>query len=82
MNMNNMDKGNIYSNVTTFTKDTEDCTTQLLGGFSESTEYLHSVSVHDCTKVTRNTRTIKGGVKVTTITIHTDNGNITINAFA
>ena len=78
--MNKRNRNDIYSSVTTFNKDTDDCNLINLGAFSDSTDRLHSVSVHDVLKVTRKTKHLSG-TKVVTITIHTANGNIDINAF-
>jgi len=72
-------KNNIFTSVTTFNKDTSDCTLNLLGGYSDATERLHSVDVHDVDNITRTTRT-RNGHKYTVITLSTPNGDIEITA--
>jgi len=69
----------IFTSVTTFNKDTDKCTLNLLGGYSDATERLHSVNVHDVDNITRTTRT-RNGRKFTVITLSTPDGDIEITA--
>jgi len=70
---------NIYSTITTSTKDTEECVVEYCGGWSDATTRLDGVTVHDVDKVTQRTQTIKG-TKYTTITMHTAEGSIAFTA--
>lgn len=75
-----MNNTETYASVTAFAKDSHDCNITNYGGYSDSTERLHSVNVHDVTKVTRKTRKL-GDSKVCVITIETPTGTIDINTF-
>ena len=73
-----------HTSVTTFTKDTDrTCINVSMGKYTDATEDLHCVMVHDVTKVTRKTKRLKNssGTKVVTITLHTATGPVDIHAF-
>ena len=78
-----------HTSITTFTRDDErKCNVDLQGAFNNAPQRadvssvdLHSVSVHDVLKVTRRTKVLPGGTKVTVVTVHTETGNVEINCF-
>jgi hypothetical protein len=70
-----------FANV--YTQDTETQEVALVTYCQSNKTSINSMSVHGANKVTRKTRKSGGteGFTVTTITIHTDNGNIEIDVF-
>jgi len=73
-----------HTNVTSFTPTdiagtVGDIVSTNLGAWCDAESELHSVSIHDVVNITRRTRKIKGGITVTTITIHTTDGSAVIN---
>jgi len=77
-----MNNSKTYANTCSFNKETGDIALNYYGAYSDSTDRLHSVGVHDVTNIVRKTKTLKGtDTKVTTIELHTATGIVTIDAF-
>jgi hypothetical protein len=70
-----------HSTMYTEDKTTGEFDSQPMGAYSGATRNMAGLSIHDVTNVTRKTRTISGGTKVTSIYITTDTGTISVDCF-
>jgi hypothetical protein len=71
-----------HTSIFVLDHDTDECTIEQHGAYTGATSDVMSISVHDVVSVKRHTRRIRGGTKVTTITIRgADGGHMTVDCF-